>query len=95
MKHEFCDNCPDCRPILMNIETNETCIEDNPAVIRMNDVWKNHSTFEQRKSFMEVMVHDSKDPTDLRNAIQLMHLFSLESSVPEGFELTNIDMFVS
>jgi len=62
--HEFCDSCPGCRPAMAEID-GTVIPNDHPMMIEVNRVWDNETTYEQRKAFIEVTLHNSRKPEDL------------------------------
>ena len=62
--HEFCDHCPGCRPALVNAETGEVLMPEHPTMIAVNKVWDTQTTFEERKGFIEVTLHNSRSLHD-------------------------------
>lgn len=70
MKHEFCDHCPGCRPALLDPETGTALPLDHPVMVRVNRAWNTLTTYDERKAFIEVTLHNSRDPRDLQLAEQ-------------------------
>jgi hypothetical protein len=56
--------------------------DDNPAMIIVNKVWNNDTTYDMRKAFIEVTLHNSQNKTDLSLASQVVDKFkrALESA---------------
>lgn len=72
--HEFCDTCPGCRPAMLDVRTGKRLPDDDPKMTKVNRVWDNDTTYEQRKAFIEVTLHNSRKPGDMRGfqAVSLM-----------------------
>ena len=68
VRHNFCDNCPGCRPAMMNQETGEVLADDSPEMKQILDIWYNQTTYQERKAFINVTLHNSRDAQDLRLA---------------------------
>jgi hypothetical protein len=59
----------------MNAETGEVMSDDDPVMIRVNKIWNNETTYEMRKAFIEVTLHNSRDERDLSLANQVVDKF--------------------
>ena len=59
--HEFCDNCPGCRPAMLDMQTNQPLDNDNPIMVVVNDIWDNNTTYAQRRAFIEFTLHNSRE----------------------------------
>ncbi len=64
--HEFCDSCPGCRPALLDINTHEVLSNDSPVMKIVNQIWDNETTYAQRKAFIEVTLHNSRLPNEMK-----------------------------
>lgn len=64
--HEFCDHCPGCRPAVIDVQTGKPLPLDSPVMIAVNKVWNNETTYDQRKAFIEVTLHNSREPELMR-----------------------------
>jgi hypothetical protein len=64
--HEFCDDCSGCRPALLNVETKQVLSNDDPIMVIVNRVWDNDTTYAQRRAFIEVTLHNSNHPAEIR-----------------------------
>lgn len=71
-KHEFCDHCPGCRPALLNAQTGQVMADDDPIMIAVNKVWNHDTTYDMRKAFIEVTLHNSEDERDRSLAGQVI-----------------------
>jgi hypothetical protein len=69
--HDFCDHCPGCRPVLIDVNTGQPLPADSPSMVKVNQVWASETTYEQRKAFIEVTLHGSCSSNDLRLANQV------------------------
>lgn len=74
--HEFCDDCPGCRPAVLF--DGEVLPPDDPVMIKINKVWDNHTTYAQRRSYIEVTLHNSRNPVDIRRMQEVAKLFQEE-----------------
>ena len=75
--HEFCDDCKGCRPALaaVDLETGEVggqVPDSDPAMVIINELWDNETTYAQRKAFIEVTLHNSQIPVETNLATQVM-----------------------
>lgn len=64
--HEFCDDCEGCRPAMLDLKTNKPLPNDDPMMVVVNRVWDNETTYAQRKAYIEVTLHNSTRPNDVR-----------------------------
>jgi hypothetical protein len=69
--HEFCDHCPGCRPVLLDVNTGQPLPADSPSMVKVDQVWASETTYEERKAFIEVTLHSSRSSNDLRLANQV------------------------
>jgi hypothetical protein len=58
---KFSDDCPGCRPVLLDLETGYPLAEDHPAMQTVISVW-NKTTLEQREAFHAMMCQNSRKP---------------------------------
>jgi hypothetical protein len=61
---EFDDNCPGCRPAIVDIKTKEVLPDDHPIMRSMLEVWAKTSIGE-RRAYHRVMCLNSRDAIDL------------------------------
>lgn len=71
-KHEFCDHCPGCRPALVDVATGRVLPDDSTLMIAVNRVWNTHTSYAERKAFIEVTLHNSRAEKDLQLAAAVM-----------------------
>ncbi len=64
--HEFCDTCPGCRPAMADVKTGKVMSRDHPTMVVVDRVWDNETTYAQRKAFIEVTLHNSRKPEDMK-----------------------------
>lgn len=69
--HEFCDSCPGCRPALMKLDGTRVA-EDDPMMIKINQIWDNETSYAQRRSYIEVTLKNSENPRDRQLCMQVM-----------------------
>jgi hypothetical protein len=60
----FDDNCPGCRPAILDIQTGKVLPNDDPLMVKMLGVWA-ETTFSERQAYHRVMCLNSRDPLDL------------------------------
>lgn len=61
---KFDDNCPGCRPVILDIVTHKPLPESDPAMQKMLAIWA-RSSYEQREAFHNVMCNNSRDAYEL------------------------------
>jgi hypothetical protein len=64
--HEFCDHCPGCRPALLDLASGRPYPDTDPLMLKVNHIWNTDTTYAERKAFIDVTVHNSREPEDLR-----------------------------
>ena len=64
--HEFCDTCPGCRPAMLDVKSGKPLPSDHPAMVVVNRVWSNDTTYAQRRAFIEVTLKNSRRPEDVK-----------------------------
>jgi len=52
-KHEFCDDCPGCRPAILDVQTGMPMGKNTPQMVEINRIWDEETTYDQRKEFIE------------------------------------------
>lgn len=62
--HEFCDECPLCRPALIDMRTGRSRGPDDKLMKAVNRIWDNHTSYEQRRAFIRVTRFNSQAPED-------------------------------
>ena len=62
--YEFDDNCPGCRPAILDVKTGKVLPDDDPIMAKMLGVWAT-TTLTQRRTYHCVMCLNSRDPIDL------------------------------
>lgn len=63
--HEFCDDCPGCRPALLDVENQKQLPDDDPIMIEVNKIWDGETTYAQRRAFIKVTLHNSRNAMDV------------------------------
>lgn len=61
---KFEEDCPGCRPVLLDAKTGKPFDPDHPVMKKINAVWEN-TTPEERQVFHRVTCNNSRDPGDL------------------------------
>ncbi|HSX22866.1 MAG TPA: hypothetical protein VLE97_08855 [Gaiellaceae bacterium] len=62
--HRFDDECPGCRPAMMNIKTRQLYADDSIEMITVNRLWA-QTTVEERKAWHRVTCKNSRSLVDL------------------------------
>ncbi len=70
--HKFCDDCPGCRPAMLDMKTRRPLSPDTPEMKAVNEVWDKDTTYAQRRAYIEVTLHNSRQPGELRLAEQVI-----------------------
>jgi hypothetical protein len=63
-RHEYSDDCPDCRPIVIDPRTGKSVPDDHPVIVAVMKMW-NSSNLKQRKAYHAVTCNNSQDPKDI------------------------------
>ena len=61
---QFDDNCPGCRPAILDVQTGKLLPDDHPVMAKMLGIWAT-TTLGQRQAYHRVMCLNSRDPLDL------------------------------
>jgi hypothetical protein len=61
---QFDDNCPGCKPAILDLQTGRPLPADHPSMIKITAIWETTSRV-QRQAFHRVMCLNSRDPVDL------------------------------
>lgn len=61
---EFDENCPGCRPCLINAETGEKLAQDSDIMRAVNKVWET-ATLQEKQAFHNVCCNNSREPMDM------------------------------
>ena len=61
------DNCPGCRPVLLDLTTKQPLPDDSPEMVACNEVWDGTNLIE-RQAWHRVTCQNSRLPGDLRLA---------------------------
>jgi hypothetical protein len=64
-KHD--DNCPGCRPALLDMKTGKRLPDDSPVMMVVNYVWA-ETTLEEREAWHRVTCQNSRASKDLAHA---------------------------
>lgn len=70
--HEFCDDCPGCRPAMLDMKTQQPLSDDDPIMIAVNKIWDSNTTYAQRRAFIEVTLHNSRNTKDMSRTQEVM-----------------------
>lgn len=52
MRHRYDPACPDCVPVVVDMETGEPFARDSPTMVAVMRVW-NAATFAERQAYMD------------------------------------------
>jgi hypothetical protein len=63
-RQTFDEDCPGCRPALIDTETMEKMDDDSPAMLVVLKVWAD-THLEERKAFHRVCCLNSRNPQDV------------------------------
>jgi len=83
-KHEFCDHCPGCRPGGLDTRTGKPLPDDEEPMLTINRVWRSQTSYAERKAFIEVCLHNSRDPENIRLTLGLNQKFQRALRNPPG-----------
>jgi len=61
---QFDDDCPGCKPAVLDPKTNEVLPDDHPVMVAIFAVWET-TTPEERKAFHDVCCLNSQQPHDM------------------------------
>jgi hypothetical protein len=61
---KFDDNCPGCRPAILDLKTGKVLSDDDPVMAKMLGIWAT-TTLAQRQAYHRVMCLNSRDAVDL------------------------------
>ena len=61
---QFDDNCPGCRPAILDVKTGKVLPDDDPIMAKILAIWAN-TTLGEREAFHRVMCLNSREPLDL------------------------------
>ena len=75
IRHYFCDSCPNCRPALVNMETAKALPDDDPKMRRILLVWHNHTSYQERRAYMDVTSGHSDSEQDMKLSASVMEKF--------------------
>lgn len=51
---------------MLDTTTGKKLPDDSPIMLVVNQIWDNETTYQERKAFIEVTLHNSQSPSDLR-----------------------------
>lgn len=68
---KFDDNCPGCRPAILDVKTREVLPDDHPLMAKMLGVWAT-TTLGERQAYHRVMCLNSEEPSDLFRVRSIM-----------------------
>lgn len=70
-REKFDDNCPGCKPVILDPETLNPLPLDHPVMKKIAEVWAK-TTYQQREAFHNVMCLNSRDPHELTLVEQII-----------------------
>lgn len=62
-KHD--DDCPGCKPALIDVKTGQVMAPDSEPMVKINEVWAK-TTKQEREAFHQVTCLNSRTQSDLR-----------------------------
>lgn len=65
MRDRFDDDCPGCRPAMMNVKTGRMFADDSIEMMTVNRLW-GETTLEERKAWHRVTCQNSRSLVDLQ-----------------------------
>lgn len=72
---EFDDNCPGCRPCLIDPKTGKALAQDTDIMRQVNKVWET-ATLQEKQAFHNVMCNNSREELDMALAQSLVEKIS-------------------
>ncbi len=87
--HEFCDSCEGCRPAIASVDpvtgkVGPALPRTSPPMRAIDEYWDNHTSYEERKSYIEVTLHNSRRSIDMERTRKLTDAFQkLLSELPD------------
>jgi hypothetical protein len=75
----FSDDCPGCRPAILDVRTKRPLPDDHPIMQAMLEVWKG-TTLEQRRAYHAVMCDNSRKPEHLNTVQEIIGKFMERAS---------------
>ncbi len=69
-RHSYDPKCPDCRPVVLDPKTMQRLPADDPFMVIVNRVF-DASSREDKEAFVNVTVHNSREPDDMRRLAEL------------------------
>jgi hypothetical protein len=61
---EYDDNCPGCRPAIIDLQTKQVLPDDSPIMVSMLKIWA-ETSLQERKAYHRVMCLNSRDAIDV------------------------------
>lgn len=76
-EHEFCDDCPGCRPAIASFDPKTGQVgpkmpDDTPIMQAVNKYWDNDTTYEERHAYIEVTLHNSRLPAHMERCQRVL-----------------------
>lgn len=62
---KFEDDCPGCRPAMIDYKTGKVLPDDDPVMIKVMGVWS-QTTKAEREAFHRVCCNHSQEPVDMQ-----------------------------
>ncbi len=76
-RQTFNDECPGCKPILIDPSTHKPYPDNHPMMIVLGRVWQ-ETTREQREAYHRVCCNNSETPEDVAVATEIAEIFRQE-----------------
>lgn len=62
--NQFSDDCPGCRPAMLDVETGKVLPDDHPMMKKVLEIWQT-TTLAERQAFHRVMCQNSRAVSDI------------------------------
>jgi len=63
--NEYSDDCPDCMPAILDVQTGETLPDTDPMMIAAIKAFKEKTSYAERLAWHRVTIRNSRDPKDI------------------------------
>jgi hypothetical protein len=74
-KHSFDENCPGCKPVLIDATTMKPLPKDHPGMVAINRIW-DECSLEEKEAFHKVTCLNNRSPSVMKLAVGLMDRFN-------------------
>lgn len=63
--HQHSDDCPGCRPVILDLKTGKPLADDSPEMIAVSVMWA-QTTLDERQAFHRFTCQNSRTTEDLK-----------------------------